>query len=252
MTGGAGQVGGKLVPRLAARGHQVKVMTHSGRRVVGAESVPGDLATGEGLQMAIVGSDVIVHLATDPEGDPMKVDLEGTKKLIDLARQGGIKHLVYLSIVGVDRASSFKYYRAKLEAEQAIEQGGVAFSILRATQFHNLVDARLRRFARYPAFLLPRGLQFQPVDAGEIANAVLALATDAPRGRVPDFGGPEVLDIAQLLDIWRGANNVGSRPVIWVPVPGKTVQAIRAGALICPQNRQGRITFREWLAGARG
>ena len=87
VTGGTGHLGSKLVPRLAARGHRVRVLTHSGRRVVGAESASADLASGEGIQASVIGAECVVHLATSPRTNMEQVDVQGTKTLLAAARE---------------------------------------------------------------------------------------------------------------------------------------------------------------------
>ena len=105
-------------------------------------------------------------------------------------------HLLYVSIVGVDRVP-FGYYRAKLAAEEVFAGSGLPHTILRATQFHDLVRTVLAWAARAPVLLVP-AMPDQPVDAGEVADRLVALAAGEPRGRVPDLGGPEVRDFREL------------------------------------------------------
>ena len=88
VTGGTGLLGARLVPRLAAAGHQVRVMTHSGRKVVGAGSITGDLLTGAGVAEAVAGAECVVHLASSPRAETQKVDVLGTQGLVEMARLG--------------------------------------------------------------------------------------------------------------------------------------------------------------------
>lgn len=244
-------LGAKLVPRLAARGHQVRVMTHSGRRVVGAESVAADLVSGEGLQVAVIGADCIVHLASSPTRDTARVDVDGTKRLLETGWQAGVQHLVYVSITGVDRLPEWGYYRRKLEAEKAVQEGGIPWSIVRATQFHSFVDQLLRQSARFPVMVVPKGWKLQPVDAGEVANRVVEVVDRGPQRMLPEMGGPEVLTTDVLAATWREAHGV-HRPLLLVPAPGKAAKGFRAGLATCPQLAVGKISWRQWLAGARG
>ncbi len=251
VTGGGGRLGSQLVPRLAAAGHVVRVMTHSGRRVVGAESVAADLATGRGVEAAVLGAEVVVHLASSPTRGSRRVDVEGTRRLLESALRAGVTHFVYVSIAGVDRLPEYPYYRRKLEAERAVETGGVPWTILRATQFHGFIDHLLRQAARPPLMVVPRGWKSQPVDAGEVANRLVQVASAQPGRMLPEFGGPEVLTFEELAAAWREANHV-TRPLIAVPIPGRISAGFRAGAVTCPDQRFGKITWRQWLGGARG
>lgn len=250
VTGGAGLLGARLVPRLAAAGHQVRVMTHSGRKVVGAGSIPGDLLTGAGVAEAVAGSECVVHLASAPRGDTQKVDVLGTRGLVEMARRAGVPHLVYVSIVGVDRVP-YAYYKAKLAAEAAVQAGQLPWTILRATQFFSFVDILLRDRAEGPLMVIPKGWRVQPVDAGEVAAKVMECVLSGPRGMLPEFGGPEVTTSDQLAQAWKTAHAV-HRPLLAVPFPGKVSRALGKGAATCPDNRFGRISWAQWMAGARG
>ena len=251
VTGGAGALGSKVVPRLAARGHAVRVMTHSSRRVVGADSIPGDLLTGEGLEAAVMGAECIVHLATSPTKDTEKVDVEGTARLVDLARHTGVTHLVYLSVAGVDRLPEYRYYQHKLGAERIVGESGVPWTIVRATQFYGFIDSLLRRAASYPVMVVPKGFQTQPIEIGEVANRVVEVVGRGPHQMIPEMGGPEVFTADQLAASWRAANNV-HRPLLSLSLPGRMASKFKAGAITCPEHRAGHITWAQWLAGARG
>ena len=132
VTGGTGALGTELVPLLVTAGLDVRVLSRRTAPPMPAEvrAVRGDLATGEGLDEAITGIDVIGHLASGTSGVPSyakakRTDVEGTGRLLDAARLAGIKpHVVYISIVGIDKIP-FGYYRGKLETEQLIERSGL-------------------------------------------------------------------------------------------------------------------------------
>lgn len=251
VTGGAGALGSKVVPRLAARGHAVRVMTHTGRRVVGADSVTADLLTGEGIEAAVMGAECVVHLASSPTKDTETIDVDGTAKLIEAARHAGVTHFVFMSITGVDRLPEYAYYRRKLDAERIVSEGGVPWTTVRATQFYGFIDFLLRRTAGYPVMVVPRGFKTQPVEVGEVANRVVEVVARGPHQMLPEMGGPEVFTSDQLAASWRTANNV-HRPLLSVSIPGRTAGKLRAGAITCPEHRAGRITWAQWLAGARG
>src|SRR3990172_2973042 len=142
VTGGSGGLGSELVPRLAA-GHTVRILSRRPRPPSATtEWAQGELATGEGLAEAVAGVDMIVHAASSPFGKTRQVDVEGIRRLLPAAAPA-TPHLFYISIVGVDRIP-FPYYRAKLAAEKLVEEPAVPYTILRATQFHTLIDRLLR------------------------------------------------------------------------------------------------------------
>jgi uncharacterized protein YbjT (DUF2867 family) len=166
--------------------------------------------------------------------------------LLEAASRASVSHLVYISIVGIERASSYPYYRIKLETERLIEASPIPHTILRATQFHDLALLAIRPLARLPVVPVPRGLIGQPIDSGEVADRMVELALSEPAGRVPDIGGREVRTVDDMVRSY--LKLTGSRKrVVPFPLPGKTARAIRSGALTCPANRYGRITWEQFL-----
>ncbi len=200
------------------------------------------------MDLAVRGAQTIIHCASSPFRKARQADVEGTKRLLEAAITAGVSHLVYISIVGIDRASSYPYYRIKLDTERVIEGSPVPYTILRATQFYDLVLMVVRLLERTPVMVVPNGFSGQPIDAGEVAGRMVELALSDPAGRVPDIGGPEVRTVA---DIVRGYLEVTGRRkktlMFWLP--GKTARAFREGALTCPNNRYGEIRWEEFLRG---
>lgn len=163
-----------------------------------------------------------------------------------MAEQGGVSHFIYISIVGIDHATSYPYYQVKLDTERVVEGSPVPYTILRATQFHELPFAVLQFLGRLPAMPLPKGFLLQPIDAGEVANRLTELALSGSASRVPDVGGPEVSTAAELGRSYLEASGRRRRS-LEVPVPGKVGRAFREGTQTCPQNKYGSITWDEFL-----
>jgi uncharacterized protein YbjT (DUF2867 family) len=244
VTGGTGVLGKRVVERLGSAGIEARVLSRSGR----PGTVRGDLSTGEGVDLVVRGAQTIIHCASSPFRKARQTDVEGTKRLLEAAITAGVSHVVYISIVGIDRASSYPYYRIKLDTERVIEGSPVPYTIVRATQFYDLVLMAVRLLERMPVMVVPNGFSGQPIDAGEVAGRMVELALSDPAGRVPDIGGPEVKTVA---DIVRGYLEVTGRRkktlMFWLP--GKTARAFREGALTCPNNRYGEIRWEEFLRG---
>lgn len=154
-----------------------------------------------------------------------------------------MRHIVTLSIVGVDK-TSFGYYAAKLEHERAAASGPVPSTVMRATQLHEL-PAQLIRMTRQgsQAQVLDLG-PVQPVAARTVAGALLELAEAAPSGRAPDLAGPREADFVALARAF--VRHRGEE--ITVDPDSGSVAGIPPGALL-PEN-DARIqgpTFEEWL-----
>lgn len=128
VTGGSGDLGGRVVRELMSRGHEA---------VAASRRSGVDLATGVGLDEVLERADAVVHAATS-NTRAQKVDVDGARRVGEsLRRLGSPAHVVSISIVGCDRVP-YPYYRAKLDSESALEQSGVPATIVRATQFHSL------------------------------------------------------------------------------------------------------------------
>ncbi len=248
VTGGTGLLGRRVVRALAADGHPVRILSRSPASppVPGAEVTVADLSTGVGLPDAVAGASAVVHCATDPRNS-RAVDVEGTERLLEAAREAGRPHVVYVSIVGVDRIPT-EYYRSKLAAEASIARSGVPATVLRATQFHEFALDLVDRLTRLPLVPTPRGWRIQPIDVDEVARRLADAVASGPATRLPDLGGPEILPVADLVR-GRLRDTGRHRPVLEVPLPGALSAALRAGANLAPGNRSGGRTWREFLDG---
>ncbi|MEU9984754.1 NAD(P)H-binding protein [Streptomyces sp. NPDC050856] len=234
VTGGTGTLGRHVTELLRADGHEVRVLSRRSRPYA------VDLVEGTGLGAALAGVDTVVHCASAPRGDD-----RAARNLVEQARRAGVGHLVYISIVGVDRVP-LGYYRTKLAVERLIEESGLGWTVLRATQFHELVLAVLRRSARLPVVLVPAVCD-QPVEVREVAARLAELAAGPPAGRVADLGGPRVRTFQELARAYLRATGK-RRPVVGVPLFGSVYRALRAGGHLTPRHADGRGTFEDFLS----
>lgn len=237
VTGGTGTLGSLVAERLRAGGHEVRVLSRHARPYA------VDLREGgPGLDEAVAGADAIVHCASTPRGG----DEKAAGHLIEAARRAGVPHLLYISIVGVDRVP-LGYYKSKHAVEKLVEESGLGWTVLRTTQFHDLVLQGLRTLARLPVMLLPAGVADQPVEVAEVADRLVELATGAPAGRVADMGGPEVRTAPDLARTYLRAGR-RRRPVVEVRLAGKAYKGMRDGGHLTPERAVGKGTFEEFLA----
>jgi uncharacterized protein YbjT (DUF2867 family) len=251
VTGGTGTLGRHVVPRLVEAGHGVRVLSRTSREAEeGIDLVTGDLATGEGIEAALDGAEIIVHCAGTTKGDEDKA-----RHLVEAASRAGTRHLVYISVVGADRVpvesgvdrAMFGYFASKLGAERVVAESGLPWTTLRATQFHDLMLKTVQGMAKLPVIPVPVKLQFQPVDTDEVATRLVELALGRPAGLVPDLAGPKVYGMAELV---RGYLRASGKRRMLVPVrlPGKAARAFREGANLAPNRAVGRRTWEEFLA----
>ncbi|MGH3341012.1 MAG: SDR family oxidoreductase, partial [Propionibacteriaceae bacterium] len=173
VTGGTGTLGRLVVPRLQDAGCDVRVLSRHGRKPGGdIEFVTGDLASGEGVQAAVQGAEILVHCAGTRKGDGDKAS-----RLVHAASRAGTRHLVYISVVGADRIpirsgidrAMFGYFESKLAAEQVVANSGLPWTTLRSTQLYESMLLLVQQMAGVPVVPVPAGWKFQPIDAGEVA-----------------------------------------------------------------------------------
>jgi uncharacterized protein YbjT (DUF2867 family) len=245
VTGATGTLGRALVPQLIAAGHDVRALSRRPRDLEdGATWFVGDLLAGTGLGPAVVGVDAVVHCASDPKSDQ---DV-GLNLLHALRRTGGTgTHVVYISIVGIDRIP-YGYYNRKLAVEHILEASHQPYTTLRTTQFHELILGVLRAQRRLPLTAVPKGLSFQPIDVNAVAAHLAEYVAATPAGRVEDLGGPEVLSVREIAELYAQVTHRRRRPVTPIPLPGPVGAALRAGANLCEQRDTEGRTFSEFLS----
>lgn len=236
VIGGTGLLGRCVVAALQRTTTQLRVLSRGIRPTTGLSDVElfaGDVRKGEGLTEAMRDVDVVVQ-CTQP------VDA-----VIDTALRMDRPHIVYVSIVGVDRIP-FSFYPTKHADEQHLAGSGLPWSVLRATQFHDLVAVMLRALSAPPVLLLPKEIRLQPVDASEVGERLARLALSPPTGRVEELGGPEVRTMRSLAEAYLDVSG-RRRRIVEVPAPGVVGRALRAGDNLAPDHADGRTTFEQYL-----
>lgn len=261
VTGATGTLGQELLPRLVSAGHEVHALSRRiHEREAAAEWFQGDLRTGAGLRQALDSVKAVLHAATDvfPGGKvrlrreillSRKTEVGGTRHLLQEARQAGVEHLIYLSIVGVDQIRVITYLRRKLEAESLVSASGIPFTIARLTQFHTLEDSLIRYSARLPFVIPSVRMPHQPIDPADGAELLIRLLDSGPRNGIVEFGGPEVLSSEDMVKDWLTKRGI-RRQIVNLPLLGETGRALSSGAFCC-DDKSGKVTWKEWLNAQR-
>jgi len=240
VAGGTGVVGHHVVDLAREAGHEAVVL---------ARSTGVDLVAGAGVAEALHGVAAVVDVASVQTQDARRSrEFFGTvtRNLLAAEQEAGVGHHVALSIVGIDRAPG-GYYAGKVLQEELVSAGGVPWTVLRATQFHEFASQIHGAVALGPITLVPT-MRSEPIAAREVAERLVELASSGPAGRVADLGGPQERRMADMVRAY--AQRIGDRRrVVQVPLPGILGQGMRKGWLITgPDADHGTTTFDEWLS----
>lgn len=184
VIGGTGLIGSKTVAILRQGAHDV---------VAASPNSGVNTITGEGLEDAMAGAEVVVDLANSPSFEDKAVleffETSG-RNLVLAEAAAGVRHHVALSIVGIDRTSDNGYFRAKVAQEKLIELSGIPYTIIRSTQFLEFLGAIAASSADGNIIRLSPGL-FQPIASDDVAAFVADVALAAPRNGIVEIAGPE-------------------------------------------------------------
>jgi uncharacterized protein YbjT (DUF2867 family) len=239
VIGGTGLIGSQVVKLLNASGHEA--VPHS-------PSTGLDLLSGTGLKEALDGADVVVNLTNSPTFDDASPAFFQTTmdNLLAAARDAGVGHAVILSIVGAELVPDLVYYRAKVLQEDNLKAGPVPYSIVRATQFFEFMDATMSWTSDDTTVRLP-ATRIQPMASADVAQAVADVCVGPPLGGTRDVAGPEVFSLDELGRITLDAR--GDRRTVVTDDTAGLFAAAKGDALIAKEGAViAKTGYREWLA----
>ncbi|TRO59180.1 SDR family oxidoreductase [Streptomyces sp. IB201691-2A2] len=239
VIGGTGLIGSQVVTKLNGAGHDA--VPHS-------QSTGVDVITGNGLEQAVEGADTVINLTNSPTFDEASPAFFQTSmdNLLAVAAKSDVQHFVILSIVGVDQVPELDYYRAKALQEDVLRAGPVPYSIVRATQFMEFVDAVLSWTTDGNTVRLP-STPIQPIAAKDVAAAVAEVAAGSPLRGIHNIGGPDVFPLDELGRITLAAHPDG-RTVTTDDSAGMFA-AVRGDVLVAPKDAHIAPTrYTDWLS----
>lgn len=244
IAGATGRVGRHVVDVLHEQGHEVVAISR-------ANGV--DLITGDGLEAALAGVEVVIDTATGPSPDQQAATeffTTATRNLQDAGERAGVRRIVVVSIVGIDKLTG-GYNAAKLAHERAMLAGPIAVRVLRASQFHEFVAQLVEWGTQGEVSYVPQ-MRTQIVAARTVAEALVALATAAdselPDALITEIAGPREESMVALATALAGRRNMP------VKVEGVLDGADHDAALMAeggllpgPDAVLAGPTFAEWL-----
>ncbi len=240
VIGGTGLIGSQVVKILNASGHEA--VPHS-------PSTGLDLLSGQGLPEALKGAEVVVNLTNSPTFDDASPSFfqKTMDNLLAAANAAGVGHAVILSVVGADQVPGLVYYRAKVLQEDIIKAGPVPYSIVRATQFFEFIDAVLSETADQNTVRLPATL-LQPIASADVAQAVAEVSVGAPLRGTRNIAGPDVFALDELGKITLAAH--GDHRHVVTDNSAGMFAAASGDALIAKDGAViAKTAYRDWLRG---
>jgi uncharacterized protein YbjT (DUF2867 family) len=230
------------VDALIEQGHEPVVMSRS---------TGVDVITGEGLADALEGAEVIVDATTGPSPEQQAATdffVTATRNLQEFGYRAGVRRIVVVSIIGAHHFTS-GYGAAKIAHEEAMWNGPVPARILRAAQFHELVE-QLMDWGRRGDVTVLQKMRTQLVASRSVGEALAELATDPDDTLLPtlEIAGPReesLVEMARLVAARRG----DTTPIEGVTDPDDPDgELYMSGALLPgPYARLAGPTFEEWL-----
>src|ERR687888_2111637 len=201
VAGATGRVGRHVVELLRARGHEVVAMSRS---------TGVDVISRDGLADALNGVECIVDTATGPSSEMQAATAffrTAARNLQDAGKEAGVRRIVGVSIIGCDRFRA-GYNAAKVAHEQALVAGPIPAQVLRAAQFHELVEQLVDWGRQAEVSYVPK-MRIQPVAARTVAETLadLASGSEPPPEGIPEIAGPReesLVSMARKLVAHRG------------------------------------------------
>jgi uncharacterized protein YbjT (DUF2867 family) len=239
VIGGTGLIGSKTVAILRQAGHEV----------VAASPKSGvNTITGEGVEEAVAGAQVVIDLANSPSFEDKAV-LEffqtSGRHLLVAEAAAGVAHHVALSIVGAERTPDNGYFRAKVAQEKVIESAGVPYTIIRSTQFLEFLGGIADEATKGNIVRVSPGA-FQPIASDDVAAFVADVALAAPRNGIVEIAGPERAPFNEI--VARYLKAVGDRREVVRDSGARYFGGLVDGRSLVPlgEARLGRIGLDEW------
>lgn len=219
VTGGTGFVGRNIVQLLAEKGQKVRCLVRdsSPRDVLDGldvEFYTGDILVSDTLKEVFKGIDTVIHLVgiiKEIKGATFeKIHTEGTKNVLEAARNAEIKKYIHMSALGTKPDSISRYHKTKWQAEEAVRNSGLKYVILRPPIICGADDEFVNMFAKmikqtFITRMVPvigKGKsRMQPIYVGDVAHCFYeAAVNDDISDKAYEIGGPDAISFNEILD----------------------------------------------------
>lgn len=249
ITGGTGTLGMEIVRQLLTKKCQVTILStkNNPELPIGVRTLKADLTDKNSLDNVFKDYQIIIHCASNPL-DSENVDIKGTMNLLQSINHKVSPHIVYISIVGIDK-SSHTYYHNKYEVEKMIEKSRFPWTIIRITQFHDFVLHRIINSLDNDVdstFKVPKKMTFQSIATKDAAEIISDVVANDPKYSIITLGGPEVLDIKEMVKAYLDAASRSDK--IEESVTDNSFYKIfTTGINLCPEKSVGNIKWKDYI-----
>lgn len=246
VIGGTGLIGSKLVKLLAERGHEA---------IAASPATGVNTITGEGLDAALAGVDLVVDVANSPSFEDKAV-LEffqtSGRNLLAAEKRAGVRHHVALSVVGTRRLAESGYFRGKIAQEDLIEAAGIPYTIVHSTQFFEFLGGIVQSGTQGDEVRLSSAY-VQPIASDDVAQAMADATLGAPVNGIVEIAGPEKVRLSELAQRYMG--RIGDTRTVQADAGVRYFGALLDDSTLVPGSgpRLGKIDFATWFSrsGAR-
>jgi uncharacterized protein YbjT (DUF2867 family) len=248
VTGATGYIGGRLVPALLARGHEVRALARNPAKLDErpwrdeVEVVRGDVFDPESLDRACDGVDAVYYLIHSMDGQDGFADRDRTAaaNVRDAAARAGVRRLVYLGGLGSDEEDLSDHLRSRHEVGAVLADGPVPVTELRAAIIigsGSMSFEMLRHLVEVlPVMTTPRWVdtRVQPIAVRDVLGYLVdVLDVDATAGEVLEIGGPDVMSYRELMHVYAEVAGLRRRLILPVPVLTPKLSSLWVG-LVTP------------------
>lgn len=231
VLGGTGYIGGRLVPELLARGHQVCVIARSPEKLQGVpwendvQILHGDVTSPDSIAAALSPQDVVYYLVHSlNRTDFAHVDRRAAKNVATAATEAGIKRLVYLGGIMPTHGDLSEHLASRNEVGQTFLTSSIPATVLQSAIIIGSGSASFEMLRylteRLPAMVTPRWVynRVQPIAVRDVLYYLVEAAESPSNGsHVFDIGGPDVLTYRDMMRRYAAVSGLNRRLVVPVP-----------------------------------
>lgn len=231
VTGGTGVIGEGVIPELITRGHHVRLLSRhaedDAKQWPGVEPVRGDIGNPQSIRGAADDVDVVIHIAgivteNPPETTFERINVGGTRNMLDEAKRANVKRFVFVSSLGADVGQS-DYHQSKRKAEELVRASDVPWTIVRPGNVYGpgdeVISTILKMVRTLPAIpVIDDGKQeFQPIWHEDLAKILATIVErDDLAGETLEAAGPDITNIRELVAKF---SEITGRSPVAIPVP---------------------------------